>query len=169
MLLFKSQRRKDSKQSRRNNLSAVCDRNISFFLKLLGKDRFKLRVSQVVGFGILKEQNAPFRSKSWNFSIISFFKDVCSVAAAFSTDYVHVTQTKTEMRPVSKTIESIQFVLTLSNGNAELSGLIRLRSKEEIERSFEIYRQLPRNNLLNPRRFTGLKPRLSLLVVSITV
>ena len=91
------------------------------------------------------------------------------MAAAFSTDYVHVTQTKTEMRSVSKTIESIQFVLTLSNGNAELPGLIRLRSKEEIERSFEIYRQLPRNNLLNPRRFTGLKPRLSLLVVSITV
>lgn len=61
------------------------------------------------------------------------------MAAAFSTDYVHVTQTKTEMRPVSKTIESIQFVLTLSNWNAELPGLIRLRSKEEIERSSEIY------------------------------
>ena len=139
MLLFKSQRSKDSKQSRRNNLSAVCDRDISFFLKLLEKDRFKLHVSQVVGFVVLKEHNSPFRSKSWNFSIISFFKDVGCVAAAFSTDYVHGTQTKTEMRPVSKTIESIQFVLTLSNGNAELSGLIRLRSKEEIGRSFEIY------------------------------
>ena len=139
MLLFKSQRSKDSKQSRRNNLSAVCDRDISFFLKLLEKDRFKLHVSQVVGFVVLKEHNSPFRSKRWNFSIISFFKDVGCVAAAFSTDYVHGTQTKTEMRPVSKTIESIQFVLTLSNGNAELSGLIRLRSKEEIGRSFEIY------------------------------
>lgn len=63
------------------------------------------------------------------------------MAAAFSTDYVHDTQTKTEMRPVSKTIESIQFVLTLSNWNAELPGLIRLRSKEEIGRSFEIYIQ----------------------------
>ena len=41
------------------------------------------------------------------------------MAAAFSTDYVHGTQTKTEMRPVSKKIESIQFVLTLSNWNAE--------------------------------------------------
>ena len=129
----------DSKQSRRNNLSAVCDRNISFFLKLLEKDRFKLRVSQVVGFGILKEQNAPFRSKRWNFSIISFFKDVWWVAAAFSTDYVHGTKTKTEMRSVSKTIKSIQFVLTLSNWNVELLGLIRLRWKEELGRSFEIY------------------------------
>lgn len=61
------------------------------------------------------------------------------MAAAFSTDYVHGTQTKTEMRPVSKKIESIQFVLTLSNWHAELPGLIRLRSKEEIGRSFEIY------------------------------
>ena len=139
MLLFKSQRRKDSKQSRRNNLSAVCDRNISFFLKLLEKDRFKLHVSQVVGFVILKEHNAPFRSKRWNFSIISFFKDVWCVAAAFSTDYVHGTKTKTEMRPVSKTIKSIQFVLTLSNWNVELLGLIRLQSKEELGRSFEIY------------------------------
>lgn len=93
----------------------MCDRNISFFLKLLEKDRFKLHVSQVVGFVILKEHNAPFRSKRWNFSIISFFKDVWCVAAAFSTDYVHGTKTKTEMRPVSKTIKSIQFVLTLSN------------------------------------------------------
>lgn len=139
MLLFKSQRSKDSKQSRRNNLSAVCDRDISFFLKLLEKDRFKLHVSQVVGFVVLKEHNSPFRSKRWNFSIISFFKDVGCVAAAFSTDYVHGTQTKTEMRPVSKTIECIKFVLTLSNRNAELPGLIRLRSKEEIGRSFEIY------------------------------
>lgn len=61
------------------------------------------------------------------------------MAAAFSTDYVHDTQTKTEMRPVSKTIKSIQFVLTLSNWNVELPGLIRLRSKEVIGRSFEIY------------------------------
>lgn len=161
MLLFKSQRSKDSKQSRRNNLSAVCDRNISFFSKLLEKDRFKLHVSQVVGFVILKEHNSPFRSKRWNFSIISFFKDVWCVAAAFSTDYD--TQTKTEMRPVSKTIKSIQFVLTLSNWNVELPGLIRLRSKEVIGRSFEIYT----GNYLGriywtSRRFTGLKPRLSL-------
>ena len=61
------------------------------------------------------------------------------MAAAFSTNYLHGTKTKTEMRPVSKTIESIQFVLTLSNWNAELPGLIRLRSKEEIGRCFEIY------------------------------
>lgn len=87
----------------------MCDRDISFFLKLLEKDRFKLHVSQVVGFVVLKEHNSPFRSKRWNFSIISFFEDVGCVAAAFSTDYVHGTQTKTEMRPVSKKIESIQF------------------------------------------------------------
>ena len=61
------------------------------------------------------------------------------MAAAFSTDYVHGTKTKTEMRPVSKTIKSIQFVLTLSNWNVELLGLIRLQSKEELGRSFEIY------------------------------
>lgn len=169
MLLFKSQRRKDSKQSRRNNLFAVCDRNISFFLKLLEKDRFKLSAKLWVLL-FWKNITRLFRSKRWNFSIISFFKDVWCVAAAFSTDYVHGTQTKTEMRPVSKTIESIQFVLTLSNWNAELPGLIQLRSKEEIGRSFEIYT----GNYLGTiywtsRRFTGLKPRLSLSVVSITV
>lgn len=73
------------------------------------------------------------------------------MAAAFSMGYVHGIQTKTEMRPVSKTVKSIQFVLTLSNWKAELAGLIRLRSKEEIGRSFEIYTATTSEKIIEPR------------------